>query len=113
MDNTVAYREIIKSILTRYYDLDKDQPSPDVEPVLAFDETRDHYFWLQVGWNRTGRTCGPTVYIRLMNGKIWIEEDLTEDGIANDLLEAGVPKTDIVLGFQHPRDRPFTEFAVA
>ncbi|MEM9215536.1 MAG: XisI protein [Cyanobacteria bacterium P01_F01_bin.150] len=103
------------------YELDKEQPSPDVDPVLAFDEVRDCYFWFQVGWDRTGRTCRPTAYIRLVNGKVWIEEDLTEDGIANDFIEAGVPKTDIVLGFQHPRvwlchafgDRPFTEFAVA
>lgn len=45
--------------------------------------------------------------------KIWIEEDWTKQGIANDLLDAGVPAEDIVLGFQHPSKRPLTEFAPA
>jgi len=49
MDKIVKYREIIKSILTHYYEFDKEQPSPGVEPFIAFDEARDHYFWLQVG----------------------------------------------------------------
>ena len=113
MDKLVKYREIVKSILTRYYEFDKEQPSPGVEPFIAFDEVRDHYFWLQVGWDQTGRTCGSTVYIRLCNGKVWVEEDLTEDGVTRDLLEAGIPQSDIVLGFQHPRERALTEFSVA
>lgn len=113
MDQLNTYRTIIKEVLTRYYELDLEQPSAGIEPVLAFDENRDHYFWAQVGWNQTGRTCGSTVYIRIKDNKVWVEEDLTEDGITQDLLEAGISKQDIVLGFQHPRDRALTEFAVA
>jgi hypothetical protein len=113
MDKLTTYRAIVKKVLARYYELDQEQPSPGIDPVLAFDEIRDHYFWLQVGWDRTGRTCGSTVYIRIRDEKIWVEEDLTEDGITNDLLEAGIPKSDIVLGFHHPKERALTEFAVA
>jgi len=53
------------------------------------------------------------VYLKIEQGKIWIEEDLTKQGIANELLDAGVPPEDIVLGFQHPSKRPLTEFAAA
>jgi XisI protein len=112
MDKLNTYRTIIKEVLTRYYELDLEQPSAGIEPVLALDEVRDQYFWAQVGWNQTQRTCGSTVYIRLKDEKVWVEEDLTEDGVTNDLLEAGIPKHDIVLGFQHPRERALTEFAV-
>ncbi len=52
------------------------------------------------------------MYVRLHNGKFWIEEDGLEQGVATDLLEAGVPKEDIVLAFHHPEIRPLTEFAV-
>jgi hypothetical protein len=45
--------------------------------------------------------------------KIWIEEDMTEDGIATYFLEQGVPREDIVLAFHPPFIRPLTEFAVA
>jgi XisI protein len=113
MDKLNTYRKIIKEVLTRYYELDLEQPSTDLETVLALDEVRDQYFWVQVGWNQNQRTCGSTVYIRIKDEKVWVEEDLTEDGVTNDLLEAGIPKHDIVLGFQHPRERALTEFAVA
>ena len=45
--------------------------------------------------------------------KIWIEEDWTEEGVATYFLEHGVPNQDIVLGFQPPQMREYTEFAAA
>jgi len=53
------------------------------------------------------------IHIEIQNGKIWIQRDFTEEGIANQLLEIGVPKTDIVLGFRAPYVRQFTEFSVS
>lgn len=38
---------------------------------------------------------------------------MTEEEIADDLVQAGVPKEDIVLAFQPPDLRQFTEFATA
>ena len=66
-----------------------------------------------IGWSVQGRVRGATLYVRLRNGKFWVEEDWTEDGIATELVEAGVPKEDIVLAFHHPDRRSYTEFAVA
>jgi hypothetical protein len=54
-----------------------------------------------------------TVYVRLRDGKFWVEEDWTEEGIATALLTAGVPKEDIVLAFHEPKMRQYTDFAVA
>jgi hypothetical protein len=45
--------------------------------------------------------------------QIWIQRDGTEHGIATDLLDAGVPKEHIVLGFKPPEVRKYTDFAVA
>lgn len=36
--------------------------------------------------------CGMTVYVRIREGKFWVEKDWTEDGIAGDLVREGVPK---------------------
>lgn len=44
----------------------------------------------------------PFVYGRVRDGKFWIEEDCTEDGIATDLVRAGGLKEDIVLAFHEP-----------
>jgi hypothetical protein len=42
-----------------------------------------------------------------------VEEDWTEEGIAEFLVREGVPKEEIVLGFQPPSMRPHTDSAVA
>lgn len=49
----------------------------------------------------------------IKNGKVWIQHDGTESGIAGELLEAGIPRDHIVLAFHHPSKRQYTSFAVA
>lgn len=113
MDQLTLYRQIIQKILIEYRDWAAGANRDGVQECVSFDEERDHYFWFSVGWNGKQRNFGVTVYLRIENNKIWIEEDWTKQGIANDLLDAGVPADDIVLGFQHPSKRPLTEFATA
>ncbi len=52
------------------------------------------------------------IHVDIRDGKIWIQHDGTEEGIANDLMAAGVPQSDIVLGFHPPSERAYTPFAV-
>ena len=59
---------------------------------------------------RVNRTV---INLRLRDGKVWIEEDWTEQGVATDLLAAGVARDSIVLAFHPPHLREYTEFAVA
>jgi hypothetical protein len=42
-----------------------------------------------------------------------VEKDGMETGIAQELLDAGVPKEDVVFGFYRPERRTITEFAMA
>jgi hypothetical protein len=53
------------------------------------------------------------LHLDIKDGKIWIQYDGTEGGIALELVELGVPKEDIVLGYHSPSVRGFTEFAVS
>jgi hypothetical protein len=113
MDKLTGYRELIKRILTKYVELDNRHPNPEVEHLLIADDERGHYLWLNLGWPKGERLNSPTVYVRLHNGKFWIEEDWTDLGIADELMAAGVPKEDIVLAFLHPEERSGSEFAAA
>lgn len=106
MGKLVQYRQVIQKILTEYRDWAAGAKQPDVQECVAFDEDHDHYFWFSVGWSGKRRDFGVTVYLRIENGKIWVEEDWTKQGIANELLEAGIPPEDIVLGFHPPQKRP-------
>lgn len=113
MDKLTTYRNLLKRLLTGYAELVNRQPTPGLETSCVFDEEHDQYLLLTVGWSQSRRVRNTTLYIRLREGKFWIEEDWTEDGIAMDLLRAGVPKEDIVLAFQPPDARLLTEFAAA
>ena len=102
MDKVDTYRTEIKRLLQAYAAIVRRQPVPRVETLLAFDETHDQYLWLQAGWAEARRVSGVTVHVRIVDGKIRIEQDWTEEGIARDLLQAGVPREDIVLAFHEP-----------
>jgi hypothetical protein len=105
------YREIIERVLTEYTKIK--YAWGDVECHPLFDRQHDGYALITLGWNERKRTHYCLVHLEIVNGKIWIQEDGIEHGIANDLEAAGIPRHDIVLGFQPPEIRLLTEYAVA
>ncbi len=112
MDKLIEYPKIIRRILTEYVELSNRQPNPEIETFLIVDESKAHYIWMNLGWQNGDRITAITVYVRIREGRFWIEEDWTEDGIAAELVRAGVLKEDIVLAFHEPEMRQYTEFAV-
>lgn len=110
MDKLSQYRLIIKNMLAK--DAKIKPANADIDPLLVFDLERDSYQLMYIGWNKHQRVHAPVVHVRLHNDKIWIEEDGTSEGVAKSLLEAGVPKGDIVLAFYPEWKRKRTEFAV-
>jgi len=86
---------------------------PEIEVCQICDPVRHHYQLLYLGWQGVKRVFTPMIHLRLHNGKVWVEQDGTEDGVANHLLAAGIPREEIVLAFYSPQKRPYTEFAVA
>jgi hypothetical protein len=113
MDQLTKYRQTLIKLLKNHSDLLNRSNVDAVQTYTIFDEARDHYMLFRAGWLGKQRIHTPILYVRLAQGKLWIEEDYTEDGIATELVAAGIPKTDIVLAFRHPSIRPLTEFAVA
>src|SRR3954453_23777801 len=111
MDPVTDYGKLIERRLSELAELSNHRPQPGVETVCAFDAARGQYLLLTVGWEEDERVCTTSLYVRLRGGKVWIEDDWTEDGIATYLVAAGVPKQDIILGFQPPNMRKLTEFA--
>lgn len=104
------YRQIIQQLILERA---KRGLSPEeMETQAILDTQRDHYLLLHTGWRGNRRTHGCSLHLDIKDGKIWIQHDGTEVGIATQLLELGVPKEDIVLGFHSPYMRQFTEFAI-
>jgi hypothetical protein len=112
MDKLAEYPKLIKRILTEYVELCNRRCDQDIETFLIVDESKNHYIWMNLGWQNGERITGMTVYVRIRDRKFWIEEDWTEEGIATDLVRMGVPQEDIVLAFHEPKMRQYTDFAV-
>jgi len=111
MDTRLTYQTLIKQIL-----LDYAQYKPaygDIYSRVSFDDEHGSYALLQVGWHGDEYIHGAVIHLDLLEDKIWIQCDGTEEGVATELVAAGIPKEAIVLGFRHPRVRPYTGFAVA
>lgn len=106
------YIRLIKEVLSNYVRLANKRPNPNLNVVTVFDDDSQHYLVLEVGWERNKRVQNLVIHAALRDGKIWVEEDWTEDGIATYFLRHDVPNEQIVLGFQAPIMRPYTEFAV-
>lgn len=111
MDRLNTYRQIIQTTLEPY--VDTTYANVDVRNRAAFDSQHDQYAILSVGWDGKRYLHGCLIHIEIIDGKVWIQQDGTEDGVTDDLVEQGIPKSDIVLGFQEPAVRPLTGFAVA
>ncbi|KOP23906.1 fatty-acid synthase [Hapalosiphon sp. MRB220] len=105
------YREIIEKVLKEYVDfLGNDE---EVEVELVFDRERDRYLLVETGWQDGYRIYGTLLHIDIIDQKLWIQHDGTEEGVAVDLVTAGIPKEQIVLGFRTLEQRKHTEFAVS
>ncbi|WP_375448616.1 XisI protein [uncultured Fibrella sp.] len=67
---------------------------------------------MRVGWLKNHRVHGASLHLDIIGDKIWIQRDGTDRPIADELVEAGVPKEDIVLAFYPENMRAYTGFAV-
>ncbi len=111
MDKLERYRQIICEILAEHSQL---KPVyGEIQMKLIFDRERDRYQILRTGWIEETRVYGALIHIDIEGGKIWIQYDGTEIGIANELTERGIPATDIVLAYQFPFMRQCGAFAVS
>ena len=109
MDTLERNRRAVRHVIESYAAF---RPSSSgVHAELIFDQGNDHYELIYSGWEGIRRIHGSVIHIDIRGDKVWIEHDGTEDGVAEELVEAGIPRDQIVLGFKHPEVRPLTDYA--
>ena len=110
MDSLNAIRDIIEKTLHKHAEIP--YSVGDIQAQTVFDRTRDHYLLVSVGWGKQCRVYGTVAHIDLVGDKIWVQKDGTEEGLAHQLVQAGIPKDKIVLGYRIPEIRKHTGYAV-
>ncbi|MEO0758098.1 MAG: XisI protein [Cyanobacteria bacterium J06648_16] len=111
MDRLAEYRTQVQALLRRY--ASEDTGSNDVEVQLLFDTERDHYQWMNIGWEGFNRIYRSIVHFDIKDGKVWLQQNLTDENPAEDLVAAGLPREDIILGLQPPYKRQYTGYGSA
>ena len=113
MEKIEKYKSIARSIVQNLGE--RLGGEKDFEVQVITDEEHGHYMVFNNGW-RDGqhRIYGCIVHIEIKkDGKVWLHHDGTELIIGQMLLDAGVPKKELVIGFHAPVMREDTEYAVA
>src|SRR5687768_14330484 len=94
------YPKLIRQIIEDYASIPGAVGEIDTEVVI--DERLGHFELMRSGWVNGRRVHGSLIHVDIRDEKIWIQHDGTEDGVANELVTAGVPKDKIVLAFKSP-----------
>ena len=112
MEKLEIYRDIIRKTLLPL--AERKYSDRDVVNEAVFDENNDRYLVMSVGWEgKVRRIHGCLAHLDIINGKVWIQRDGTEDGIGYELEAAGIAKSDIVPAFHSESVRPHTGYAVS
>jgi hypothetical protein len=111
MDKLNLYRQAIQAILTDYVKVPISNGG--IESQTVFDTQQDHYQVMNVGWDGNRRVHGCVLHLDIKDGKVWVQQNMTEMPVAKELMALGVAREDIVLGFQAVYMREYTGFGVA
>ena len=113
MDKLTRYRTLVKRAMTDRANLMRSQPLPGEEVICLLDEAADNYLLLRLGWVQGKRLYSVTLHLRLVEGKIRVEQDWTDD-VVSDLIADGVSREDLVFAVTTPPEtRHLPDLALA
>ena len=88
-DTVDRYRAIVRRLI---FDYARYKPSHgDIETEAVIDPAGNHFEVLHVGWDGPRRVHGAVIHVDIVGDKVWIQHDGTSPGIADELVEAGIP----------------------
>ena len=110
MDQMTLQEKAVREVMEEWLAFLTKRARQDVE--LIVDSEKKRFILMSDGWMKFRRLYGPMIDVGIKNGKIWIYEDNTEEGIPDELVAKGIPPQQIVLGWQPEYKRDLTGFAV-
>ncbi|MFN0214640.1 MAG: XisI protein [Saprospiraceae bacterium] len=111
MDKINQYEQHILSILQDYTKVR--YANLNAQNQLISDRENRRYQVVTIGWDSKKYIHDCPMHLDIINGKIWIQRNMTELDLGEMLVEMGVPKSDIVIGFLSPKVREYSDYAVA
>lgn len=114
MEKITEYSKIVIQVLKEMMTQSLPENEEEVHEELLTDLLHHHYAILWIGFGPKKRFINQTlVHFQIKpTGKIWILANWTEEDVAEALMQKGVLKEDIVLGFRSKEIRKYSGFAV-
>ncbi len=106
------YRKILSDCLSEY--VTDRMPQKDIQFHFVKDAEHGHFQVLQMVWSKGVFRCDIIFHFDIKpDGKVWLWVNNTDILITEDLIDKGIPKKEIVLGFHPPEVRAYTGYGVA
>jgi hypothetical protein len=103
------YKKCIKQLLSEYEPLETEWSRVE----LLFDDERMRYMAVRVGWFKQKRIHLCLVHIDIYDDTIIVQCNNTEDMVVTELVEMGIPRAKIQLGFLPPEVQALSEQAAS
>jgi hypothetical protein len=114
MDKVKKYQDIVIQFLQHYHEESGgNQPDSRIKHRILIDKENNSFQLLAIGWSNKHYVFGPIFHFDIIEGKIWMQCNNTEWEVVDFLMEYGVDRQDIVLGFVPPHARHLSGFATA
>jgi hypothetical protein len=106
------YGTIIASWLTEFVRIRHDAKLTQYELITDF--THHHYQVIKTGWHNNHFYHRIVIHFQIKpNGKVWLLVNNTDILLFDELMERGILKTDLVIGFLPESVRQYSGYAVA
>ncbi|KOR33553.1 hypothetical protein TI05_00310 [Achromatium sp. WMS3] len=93
-------RKAIKTLINRHATYKS--RNPQIERQKLIDTEHDHYQLVTIGWHNDKRVYHCSIHLDIKDEKIWIQQNLTESDLEEELIALGIAKKDIIYGFLPP-----------
>lgn len=115
MDEKIAkYASILTERLDAFVQRRNSSQGRVAEYELIADDKHRHYQVIRTGWRKDVFEYNIVFHFQIKpTGKVWLLVNNTDILITDDLIERGIPKSDIVIGFLPEFMRPYSGFAIA
>ena len=109
MDRLKQQRQAIQQVMKEHVRIaERNRDRTPTETLAICDTQSDNYLLVVTGWQDRERAYGVLVHLRILDGKIHIEQNNVEDFV-EDIIDLGIPESDFVLS----EPMPATELAAA
>lgn len=109
----IKYEKILLSLLEEYAG-ERHATKTDLRTIVIADKEKKQFQVVTMGWYEGEFLYSVMFHFEIKpDGKIWLIQNNSEVPIAEELAERGVPKSEIVIGFQPEKMRADSGFAVA